>query len=245
MNNQLIPIGEVAQKLHVTITTLRRWDKSGRLKSIRPNPRGRRFYNSNTINLLLQDSSAVAQQWVAGQNPGEIDRNYHCPDSQAFQSRLNQLEKEIQTVKGLEKDFSLITSIAGEIGNNSFDHNIGSWPDIRGIFFVYDLNKRQIVLADRGQGILQTLRRVRPEIKDDQEALMIAFTEKVSGRAPESRGNGLKYVRKVVTGVSQSIKIRLHFQSGRAILNLKPGDSDLAITVSDSPINGCLALIKF
>jgi hypothetical protein len=61
--------------------------------------------------------------------------------------------------------FSLLTSVAGEIGNNSYDHNLGQWPDIPGIFFAYDLNKKQIALADRGVGILETLRKVKPELK--------------------------------------------------------------------------------
>ncbi len=95
--------------------------------------------------------------------------------------------------------FSLLTSVSGEIGNNSYDHNLGQWPDMSGIFFGYDLNKKQIVLADRGLGILQTLKRVRVELKDHESALKVAFTEIISGRKPEARGNGLKYVKNVIS----------------------------------------------
>jgi len=35
-----------------------------------------------------------------------------------------------------------------------------------------------------------------PELSTDEEAVRTAFTKVVSGRAPESRGNGLKFVRK-------------------------------------------------
>ncbi len=84
--------------------------------------------------------------------------------------------------------FSLLVSVAGEIGNNSFDHNLGLWPDTPGVFFGYDLNKKQIVLADRGVGVLKTLKRVRPGLARDADALEVAFTEVISGRAPERQG---------------------------------------------------------
>ena len=136
---------------------------------------------------------------------------------------------------------SLVVSIAGEIGNNSFDHNLGQWPDTPGIFFGYDLNKRQIVLADRGLGILETLKRVKPELKDHEQALLTAFTEMISGRAPENRGNGLKYVRKVVS----ENPIDLLFQSGDAALKMEGKNQELRITKGEESFHGCLALITF
>ena len=33
----------------------------------------------------------------------------------------------------------LIVAVAGEIGNNSFDHNLGKWPDSPGVFFGFDV----------------------------------------------------------------------------------------------------------
>ena len=59
------------------------------------------------------------------------------------------------------------------------------------------MRKRYIVLADRGLGILETLKQVRPTLKTHIEAVNVAFTEILSGRAPEKRGNGLKFVREV------------------------------------------------
>jgi hypothetical protein len=135
----------------------------------------------------------------------------------------------------------LLTSIAGEIGNNSYDHNLGQWPETPGIFFGYDLNKKQIVLADRGLGILQTLKRVKPELKDHAEALKVAFTEIISGRKPEARGNGLKYVRSVIS----KNPINLIFQSGDAKLILKSGSADLDIKKVKESIRGCIALITY
>lgn len=52
--------------------------------------------------------------------------------------------------------------------------------------------------------------RVRPELETPEQALRVAFTEIVSGREPEARGNGLKYVRSVVF----KNPINLLFQTG-------------------------------
>jgi len=56
------------------------------------------------------------------------------------------------------------------------------------------------VIADRGQGVLASLRRVLPGLQRDQYALDTAFSKIISGRSPEKRGNGLKFVREVVNG---------------------------------------------
>lgn len=123
---------------------------------------------------------------------------------------------------------------------------MGSWPDVRGILFGYDIDRRQIILADRGQGILKTLKRVKSDLANDRDALFVAFTEKISGRAPESRGNGLKHVKKLITKVINLDLIRLYFQSGNTNLTLtKNGDQDLNILISSQPFRGCLALINF
>jgi hypothetical protein len=142
---------------------------------------------------------------------------------------------------GLERLFSLIIAVTGEIGNNSFDHNIGKWPDAPGIFFGYDINKRHIVLADRGLGVLETLRQVRPELKNDTEALKVAFTEILSGRAPENRGNGLKFVREI----TMTQPIDLFFQSGDAEVRIQAPDRDFNLTRGQEMIRGCLVIIKF
>lgn len=245
MNKKLITIGEAAKMLNVNIMTLRRWDEQGKLKPVRFSPKGYRFYDLEEIELMLKNIFVIAKKWVVAEKAVIPDKEYYCQDIQTFNSRLNKLETELQTIKDLENNFSLITSVAGEIGNNSFDHNLGQWPDVRGILFAYDLNKREVVLADRGQGILETLKRVKPDLSDDKSALKVAFTEKISGRAPENRGNGLKYVRKVITEIPKSISMRLFFQSGEAALNLKNNDKELNIFAPDFSFRGCFALIKF
>ena len=243
MKKQLITIQEVAKKLGVSLDTLRRWDKNGKLKSIRLTPTGHRQYNLDDIESLSENIFFIAKNWVISENPKEPEDKFYCADSIKFQSRLAYLENDLRNLPDTEKDFSLIVAATGEIGNNSFDHNIGSWTDIRGIFFAYDINKRQIVLADRGQGVFKTLKRVKHSLSTDKDALITAFSEKISGRAPESRGNGLKFVRKIITQNNKNLK--MYFQSGNAILNLKNGDLDLDITQSEFSINGCLAFINF
>ncbi|MDO8609951.1 MAG: hypothetical protein Q7R95_05345 [bacterium] len=136
---------------------------------------------------------------------------------------------------------SLITAVAGEIGNNSFDHNLGNWSDIPGIFFSYSMRNRKIVLADRGQGILTTLKRVRPKLINSSDAMKMAFTETISGRYPEIRGNGLKFVRSIIIKEPFS----LTFKTGDAQLYLKKDDIELNIQQIGTPIKGCFAIISF
>jgi hypothetical protein len=129
--------------------------------------------------------------------------------------------------------------MAGEIGNNSFDHNIGSWPDVPGVFFDWQITNgtAQIVLADRGQGLMATLKKVKPKILNHQEALKTAFFERISGRAPENRGNGLKFVREGV----KAMKIHLTFISGDSQAEM---NQNFEIKSADKVIRGCLAIIE-
>lgn len=243
--NKLIKISKAAEILGVNRQTLRRWDQSGRLKSIRINPKGHRYYKLFDIQLISEDIFSLAKEWAFKSMATKPDDNFFCLDSSTFQVKLYRLETALQKITKLEKDFSFISSIVGEIGNNSFDHNLGSWPDVRGIFFAYDLHKGQIALADRGQGILTTLKRARPALINDSEALLTAFTEKVSGRFPENRGNGLKYVKKVLVDIKKDIPLKMYFQSGNAFTVLDDKTAELKIEQADISFRGCLVLINF
>ena len=142
---------------------------------------------------------------------------------------------------GFEKLYSLIVLVTGEIGDNSFAHNLGKWPDTPGIFFGYNMGERKIVLADRGLGILETLRKVRPELENHVSAVKVAFTEFISGRAPEKRGNGLKLVREVITDGP----IDLFYTSGDAEVRMKGSDKAFLVTRGQRIVRGCLAKIGF
>jgi excisionase family DNA binding protein len=235
---ELISISEAARLLGVSMDTLRRWDQSGKLSSVKSEGGHRKYYRSQ-IEIFLNDLFGIAKDWVL--RGREISSKFYCSNSAIFQTKLTQMQDLLGSVKELASIFPLIVAVAGEIGNNSFDHNLGNWPDTPGIFFAYDIHKRNIVLADRGLGVLTTLKRVKPELNTDEEALRVAFTEILSGRSPESRGNGLKFVRKIVAENS----IGLLFQSGNAELTLAKDSDTLNLKLSPEPFRGCLALITF
>jgi hypothetical protein len=246
MGIKLVSIGDAAQKMSLSIDTLRRWDKNGQFPAIKKS--GKRFYRSEDIERYLLrfgiaevDLFSAAMQWVLADVAVEPDDRFYCQNSIVFQYRLKKLENELGVVVGLENVFPLITSAVGEIGNNSFDHNLGNWPDVLGIFFGYDIWKREIVLADRGQGIFKTLKRVKKELTSNEEALQTAFSEILSGRAPEARGNGLKYVK----GIIVENDMRLFFQTGTAVLELQNGDRFLNIKKKERVVHGCIARINF
>ncbi|MFH1536706.1 MAG: helix-turn-helix domain-containing protein, partial [Patescibacteria group bacterium] len=230
---------EAARILGVSVDTLRRWDKSGKLVAIKKEGGVHRFYREKDLEIFSSDLIKMAHDWAKDEL--ELPDGLYCNNSVVFLARLSKLELLLMRQPGLDKLFSIITAVTGEIGNNSFDHNLGKWPDVPGIFFGYDLNKRHIVLADRGLGILATLRQVRPGLENHTEAVKVAFTEILSGRAPEKRGNGLKFVREVTS----SQPVDLFFQSGDAEVRIKSPDRNLNLTRGQETVRGCLAVIKF
>jgi len=239
MEEKLLTITEAAEILGVSVDTLRRWDKSGKLVAIRKEGGTHRYYRQSDLEIFASDLVKLAHDWI---NDGmELPVTFYCSNSSIFQARLAKMQDALMLFGTFDFILPLIVAVAGEIGNNSFDHNLGRWPDIPGIFFGYDIGKRRVVLADRGLGVLATLKRVRPELKNHLEALRVAFTEIVSGRAPEARGNGLKFVRQVVA----ENPISLFFRSGDAELRLKKDNDQLFITRSHINTHGCFAVIEF
>lgn len=175
--------------------------------------------------------------WITEVQPPEIPQEFYCQTRDVFSARLLTLASHLEETQG--EDAYLITAVAGEIGNNSFDHNLGNWPDIPGIFFGGDEKRKIIVLADRGQGIFKTISRVKPDVENDKEALHVAFTQTISGRSPEKRGNGLKFVVQVI----RDKKWRLRFDSGRATLAIINGQ--MKINEQKRNIKGCFAVISY
>ncbi len=237
--------GQASSLLGISNDTLRRWDKKGQLKPNKIDKKtSYRYYKEENINNYLKslDIFKLAFIWAKNKKAKEPQKIFYCNNISFLSYKLTKFENELMKINEFKESYSLLTSMAAEIGINSFDHNLGNWPDIPGIFFAYNIKNRTIVLADRGQGILRTLSRVKPDIKNDQEALNIAFTEIVSGRAPESRGNGLKYVKRIIT---KTDNFSLKFYSGTAELFLKHQDKNLKIKTKKDKIKGCLALIRF
>ncbi len=239
MKEKLLTITEVAGILGVSLDTLRRWDKSGKLVAIRKDGGTHRYYREKDLEIFTSNLMKFATEWIY--DGIEFPGTFYCPTSSIFNARLTKMQNMLMHKPGFEKLSSLIVLITGEIADNSFAHNLGKWPDVPGIFFGYDLTKGIIVLADRGLGILETLRRVRPELSDHITAVKVAFTEFISGRAPEKRGNGLKLVREV----SLEQPIDLFFTSGDAEARIKNSDKIFRVTRGQRIARGCLAKIEF
>ena len=140
----------------------------------------------------------------------------------------------------LETQKYLEAAIIGEIGNNSFDHNftfINNYP--RGVYYKVSYMQNYVVLADYGKGVKESLLPVVPSLRSDVEAVETAFTKRISGRFPEQRGNGLKFVSQTI----QQNKWHLYFQSGSGSCSIDEG----GITFLEKPfsLTGCLAVLDF
>ena len=98
---------------------------------------------------------------------------------------------------------------------------------------------RAFYKVDRGRGILTSLKAVRPGLHTDSEALRVALTERVSGRAPEKRGNGLKFA---VDALHSSAAGSFLLQSGTARMSaelpLDPSRIEAYIGVAEMPLRG-------
>ncbi len=210
MVNRKVRVSEAAKMLGVTAQTLRNWEKAGKLCPER-SVGNQRYYLLEQLQQFTVDIEQLGKIWATSGVAPEIPSKFYCERQDRFLSRLSKMANEIEIDPHISKKLaSLLTLVAGEVGDNSFAHNIGNWPDTPGIFYAYDFQKRIIVVADRGRGVITTLRNVRPSIANDLEALTVAFHEVLSGRNPEKRGNGLKVVRDTV----KENEIGLFYQSG-------------------------------
>lgn len=189
----------------------------------------------------MENNIDRAKHWLSLSN-GEsfLNEQEQCQTRDIFQARLDKIRitLESQPNSQLEVIYPLV-AVIGEIGNNAYDHNLGKWRDAMGIYFFADVENQTVVIADRGQGILSSIQKVKPEIKTDIDAIKVAFTETISGRSPEKRGNGLKFVTKV----ARDLGLNIFLQSGFA--STKINNSQLQFGEETENINGVLAVIKY
>lgn len=133
--------------------------------------------------------------------------------SEYFSKTRDIFEARLQTYISKNQNW-LLGAVIGEIGANTFDHNFSFSSDSpRGFFCDFESKPPYVFMCDFGAGLKTTLSRVLKEIDTDRKAIETAFTKEVSGRAPELRGNGLKFVLSSVVQNGWS----LFFQSGNAI----------------------------
>lgn len=211
--------------------------KEGQIIKIGQTPRVKYYFKYNGI-VYKTELEKQFFNWELNGEARYASEDRLCETRDIFQARE---EKLLLTLKNLvsENLLYLLVGAVGEIGNNSFDHNLGNWRDTPGVLFAVDLSAREIILADRGQGVLATIKRARPQTTDDAEALRAAFTEIISGRYPEHRGNGLKFVRKVMG----ENNLYLEFYSGWAEAKISNGELTVEKTAKNIP--GTLVIIKF
>jgi hypothetical protein len=138
-----------------------------------------------------------------------------------------------------EKKKYMEAAIISEIGNNTFDHNFIFGNDCpMGVYCNLNYLEKYTVIADYGRGVKESLSQVIQLINSDVEGIELAFTKRISGRSPEQRGNGLKFV-------SETIKKNhweLYFQSGNGFCII---NNEIKFSESCNTIIGCLAIINF
>jgi len=73
---------------------------------------------------------------------------------------------------------------------------------------------------------------VDPSIPDEQAALITAFEKTLSGRSPENRGNGLKFVRNIIVA---DAKRGIACRSGAGLVEYGPLGRDCRIELARYP----------
>lgn len=169
----------------------------------------------------------TAFEWASAKEGVIPPSEFYCATRDVAQTRIERTRILMEKQGWTEERAAFLTAVIGELANNAFDHNLGTWRDIPGCWLEVDISKEAVraFVADRGQGILSSLKHVRPTLAIDKDALHLAFTEELSGRAPEKRGNGLKFVIRSINKVED---VTFLFQTGNAKLECAtPIDSTL------------------
>ena len=109
---------------------------------------------------------------------------------------------------------------------------------MRGSYFNIDFEEKFVVLADFGRGIRESLSAVI-KISDDVEAVETGFTKRISGRIPEQRGNGLKFVARTIIEKQWDF----YFQSGNGCCVIT--NEKIEFFQTNDYFQGCLAIFNF
>lgn len=179
--------------------------------------------------------------WATSHEPSPLSESGYCATRDVLSARIDRLLREFLKHHMPENTAYLLHALVSEIGGNSFDHNLGQWRDVPGALLVESHNAHvsMVILTDRGQGIRATLTKVKPTIASDEEALRTAFLERISSRAPERRGNGLKFVRREVLQDG----VDIFFQTGTATYAVVGKQEKWASSATN--VVGCFAVLSF
>src|SRR3989304_9779420 len=114
MVDKNLSISEAAKYLGVSIDTLRRWDKSGKLTAEKSEG-DHRSYPLITLELFKKDIFALATHWILGPSE-EPESEFYCQNIAEFKGRLSKLQGALENLPDLKEYFPLIVAITGEIG---------------------------------------------------------------------------------------------------------------------------------
>jgi hypothetical protein len=165
--------------------------------------------------------------------------NGFCESNEYFSKTRDVFTARMQSYIMETKKY-LEAAVIGEIGNNTFDHNFifeKKFP--WGVYCNLSYKQKYIVLADYGMGVRQSLLSILPVIGSDLEAVETAFTKRISGRSPEQRGNGLKFVSETI----RQNNWHLYFQSGSGACSID--GRKMEFSEKTPSITGCLAILGF
>lgn len=143
---------------------------------------------------------ALLDFFMHGKVHANVNQFVHSSNRGEAATRLSGLLKFVQQQGLATNGASLLTASAGELMNNSFDHNLGYWQDVPGCCTSWTKEDETLILgvADRGRGIVGSLRTMFSPSVPNEQVLKLAFEQIISGRSPEKRGNGLKFVRNAI-----------------------------------------------
>lgn len=179
-----------------------------------------KFMKELTYSKFLEHLDSISVNERENLNIHEI---MHCSFRDEFAGRLSsKIRLMFQNFGMSNDDEQRVTSLVGELGNNVFDHNEGSWPtDFRGAIIIAQhypkLKKVEIVVADAGVGFLGSMKAHEPSPTDDLEAIKLGLSG-ITGRIGERRGNGLKMIQDWTINKFNGI-IRIHSGNGLVVVD--------------------------
>ena len=145
-------------------------------------------------------------------------------------------------LQSYNRSFLQIANLRLVDANKVYDHGflcLGYSSDLpKGLYCNFMFKDKYAAMLDFGRGLRSSLSRTVPCIKDDLEAIQIAFTKQISGRAPEQRGNGLKFV--LTSLVSNNWE--MYYQSGNAVCTVD--GSGYSIEESCFNHSGCFCILR-
>src|SRR3989338_1960454 len=121
-DSNLLSISKAAEFLDVSISTLRLWDSSGKLKALRSSG-GHRYYSKEQLERFVLNIESIARVWAESPTAPELSPDKYCQTHDVFRARLDTMSIMLSQNSNTKDMAPLIIAVTGEIGNNSFDHN--------------------------------------------------------------------------------------------------------------------------